>query len=584
MKKHYRTTLPLIALMTLSAMTGCEPHENSSEVSSDEEVITFKDTLLEAQPVKTLAVEETVTYEINRDILDMNYVQILLKLSGNVRGKFHYVNNIDAAQAVTEDFFIEGNETGDVVDFRQFFDAFRPQNINIIDKATGDYQEMSVGKFEKVLQSIEFANLEDAPITLEIKAVNISDRVIPEFDKEIYIESEELKVGMDLLTGGALTYLERKEYDGDTIDEVITEDGDIKIGVDYASRPEVQMEISSHVNLINIYDAGRQIQQSYYGSIGGHGLSEEERKSKDHGDGGTQNGYTRNISRTADRNGYYWPYNPVQGGDEVVNFSQIIDFRRTKDELYCKVRPLDWAGYESGGYGNPTNNRVTKSYMENWFRIQDGMLYATNRFIDWNGFYDLENIPAHNIEIPATYISQPLHIYQTYNGDQPYAEDLDERYGMLDRNDRLGPWKNGGYRSNQHTEDWFAWTNDEDFGVAVYIPGATYYSSGRSCVGTKMNSLSPEGLPLNIGAYDSSMAGDYRYNKSECENDSTSCYLRNTSYTAPVKAVKLKEYIPLEYTYVVAVDYVRVFREAFREIDALGIVKQFNEIGLNNWN
>lgn len=576
MKKQLFLSIPLLLLL-VGANTSCSSSTPEKKEDEKEEVITFSK-IKDGEPARSIAKGETTTFNVNVDLVSDNYLKLLCKTSGKVFGTFTYHNNAKPSQVITENFFIEASN--DVIDFRQFLDSFRPFNTK-----TNKQQSVGIDSegniIEKTLDSISIKNLEDSTITFELQEVDISDREIPNEKKEVYIEQDNLKVGMDLLTGGTLTYLEKTEYDGMSVDEIIDKNNQVQIGVGYADKAKT--EISSHVNLINIYDAGREIQQSYYAGIGGYGLTEEERKDLENGDGGTQNGYTRNISYTADKNGYYWPYNPVQGGDEKNNFSQVIDYRKTKNELYCKVRSLDWAGGKSGGHGNPDNNRVTQSYTENWYTIKDGMLFAKNRFIDWNGFTELNTINAHNIEMPATYISHPLHVYQCYNGSKPYAEELDKTIGKnaLDRQPSLGTWKNGGYQSGTHSEDWFAWTNDDDFGVGVYIPGANYYSSGRSVASTKIDAVNPENISVNAGALDSPMAAEFRYNKPKAESDYQSCYVKNTSYTAPVKAVKLKNYIPLEYEYVIAVDFVDIFRESFRDLHDN---KTIQNKGLDNWN
>lgn len=568
MKKQFYLSLPILFLL-VGLSSGCSSSNNDNPVDPEEK-ITFRTIKEGESPLQMSPLSET-EFPINVDLGSDNYIKLLVKTSGKILGKFTYHDTDNPSKIVNEEFFIEKSEQD--VDFRQFFDSFRPFN-------TKTNKQQSVGLFDKTLDKITIENLENEEISFELKEVAISDRVIPETEKQIYIEKDNLKVGMDLLTGGTLTYLEKTEYDGMSVDEIIDKNNQVQIGVGYAEK--AKSEISSHVNLINIYDAGREIQQSYYAGVGGYGLTEEERKDKENGDGGTQNNYTRNISYTADKNGYYWPYNPVQGGDERNNFSQVIDYRKTKDELYCKVRSLDWAGGKSGGYGNPDNNRLTKSYTENWYTIKDGLLYVKNRFVDWNGFTDLETVSGHNIEMPATYISHPLHVYQCYNGSNPYAEELDKTLGKnaLDRQPNLGAWKNGGYKSGTHSEDWFAWTNDDDFGVGVYIPGATYYSSGRSVASTKIDAVNPENVAVNSGAMDSPMAAEFRYNKPQVQSDYQSCYVKNTSYTAPVKAVTLKNYIPLEYQYVVAVDFVDIFRESFRTIHDN---KEILNEGLKNW-
>ncbi|MCQ3035878.1 MAG: hypothetical protein MJ248_06690 [Bacilli bacterium] len=555
MKKTTLCTLSAIAIFCLGSCSGKSTNTGSTNTntgsSEQKEEIKFFELLPGYKNTLKVPANGELSLEVNKDIADFNYLQLLTKCNQNFKGEFIYANSAKTTQVVSEEFFVEAST--EMNDFRQFLDAYRPT-------------KQAVGNFNKIFKSIKFKNITNEEIEIQFGGLNYSDREIPAEDKEVYIEKDQLKVGMDLLTGGTLTYLERTEYDGSSVDQVVDREGNVKIGLELEGTGQL---VTKHTNLINIFDAGRQIQQSYYASVGGYGTTEAEKTAKSNGDGGTQNGYTRNLCRTADPDGYYWPYNPVQGGDEKVNFSQIIDYQVTEDTLYAKVRALDWGASGSGGYGNPNENRVTKSYMENWFRIKDGLLYASNRFIDWNGFTDIDNIPAHNIEIPATYISHPLHNFVTYDGASPWTNDAN-----LDRQAKLGPWKNGSYQTRRHSEDWFGWVNDNDFGVGVYIPGATYYASGRSSASVNISDS------LNSGANNSKMAGIYKYNKPDCESDYQSCYVRNTNYTAPVKAVKLKNYIPLEYTYVVAVDYIKVFREQFKEIYNSGEVRN---TGLSNW-
>lgn len=560
MKKLIINQVSILATLCLSSCflfknSDSTDTNSTSSTNTESSYVEEKINFYELIPAKTSKIvvpaNGETSLEVNKDIGDFNYLQLLTKCNAHFKGEFVYANSSKTTQEVSEEFFVEASSQ--MNDFRQFLDAYRPG-------------KQSVGKFNKILKSVKFKNITNETIEIEFGGLNYSDRDIPEEDKEVYIEKDQLKVGMDLLTGGTLTYLERTEYDGSSVDQVVDREGNVKIGLDLEDTGQL---VTKHTNLINIFDAGRQIQQSYYASVGGYGTTEAEKTAKSNGDGGTQNGYTRNLCRTADSEGYYWPYNPVQGGDEKVNFSQIIDFSVTEDTLYAKVRALDWGASASGGYGNPSENRVTKSYMENWFHIKDGLLYASNRFIDWNGFTDIDSIPVHNIEMPATYIVHPLHNYVTYDGASPWTNDAN-----LDKQAKLSTWKTGSYQTRRHSEDWFGWVNDSDFGVGVYIPGATYYASGRSSSSVNISDS------LNSGANNSKMAGIYKYNKPDCESDYQSCYVRNTDYTAPVKAVRLKNYIPLEYTYVVAVDYVKVFREQFKDIYKSGEV---TNAGLSNW-
>jgi hypothetical protein len=59
-----------------------------------------------------------------------------------------------------------------------------------------------------------------------------------------------------------------------------------------------------------------------------------------------------------------------------------------------------------------------------------------------------------------------------------------------------------------------------------------------------------------------------------------SCYVQNTSYTAPTIHFKMENYVPLTYSYVVAVDTISNMRNIFQTIENSGSLK--NE-GLDVW-
>ena len=474
-------------------------------------------------------------------------MKLALYSNANLIGKFTYSNVENPSQVVEEDFFIE--PSAEKIEFKQFFDAFRGNGV---------------GLFKKHLISITLENVDERTAEVQLLEVSVTDREVPATEKEIYIEKENLKVGADLAMGGTLSYLEKTAWEDYTIDEIIDFNNNIYIGVN--AKEKAATHLSSSVNLINIHDAGREIQQAYYADIGG---------SMQKATG--ENGYDRRWSYTATREGYYWPYNPVQGGDEVCNLSQIIDYEQTEDLIYVKVRAMDWANgnarpeHKGDDYEEVKNGRTSKSYIENWYKIQDGMLYVDNRFVDWNGFTDMENIRSHTMEIPATYIVHPFNTYVCYTGNRPWS--LDDKTYDISAN-MLGWWDENAHINDHHPEDWFAWVNDEMFGVGLFIPDAGAYISGRN------DQYSHSALTNNKTAYQSKMANEYLYNKKAPTSEYTSCYVGNTSYTAPVANVKMKEYVPFSYTYVVAVDYLETMRSFFREISRAEII---NNEGLKAW-
>lgn len=103
---------------------------------------------------------------------------------------------------------------------------------------------------------------EKSEATFSLLGFSVFNRAVP--DREIYIENENYKLGIDLLWGGALSYLEDKNSDVEAVKVNNTVKVDSKASLRYNTE-----SISSNVNLINRYDTGRLVQQSYYGTASG---------------------------------------------------------------------------------------------------------------------------------------------------------------------------------------------------------------------------------------------------------------------------------------------------------------------------
>lgn len=461
--------------------------------------------LYSSDEANSIKPDETLTYEIDKELKDKNYIEIDVDTDVNLFGTIEYYNLADENQTNVEEFFIEGASEDT---FYQFLDNFRTNGS---------------GQFEKHLTKITLTNVSEEDGTVTVNKVAISDRSIDLTKAEVYVENEYLKVGMDLMCGGALTYLERLPQDDEVVQEVLDADGNVAIGLNYGDKDGAEL-LNESVNLINIYDRGREIQQSYYAIIG------------------EESGYTNGSYNGNDA----WPYNPVQGGDQYENMSQIIDYRVEDNLLYVKTRAMDWS----------LDNSTTKSYMENWYSLDEDMLYVTNRFIDWNGFEGESEIV--NNEMPAVYFAQAFDHIATYNGNNPWTNDT------LDIQNSVGKWTGDtAHRNTNPSEGWFAWVNEEHFGIGVYVPGIKSYVSGRSMPETSGS------IENNQNAYKSTMLTDYRPDPTSMY---ASCYVSNCSYTAPVLRTTMDWYVPLEYTYVIKVDNLEDIRRSFQTLDQSGAI------------
>lgn len=138
-----------------------------------------------------------------------------------------------------------------------------------------------------------------------------------------YLENDRFKVGIRLMWGGGINYIEDK-----------------------------QNTIVDLTNLVNQCDTGRLIQQSYYGT-------------------GANGEYTPGTF-----NNSTWSYNPVQGGDQYQNHSRLIDVVVNENSVYIKSQPQDWS----------LNNQITPSYMENTYMVYEDRIQVDNRFVDFSGW------------------------------------------------------------------------------------------------------------------------------------------------------------------------------------------------------
>ena len=294
----------------------------------------------------------------------------------------------------TEVFYLEA---GDGKFFTSYIDAY-------LDERTADAGEVTV-TCDRIVgdeTQIEGEFTFTADFTFD---------VAPVYAKETYFfENERYRVGVELAWGGGLSYL---------LDKTCTVPG---LG-----------------NLLNHFDTGRLVQQSYYGT----------------GDPPYVRGEFMGNS---------WVYNPVQGGDRGNNKSKLIETRVSEHEVYVKCRPRDW-GHDGGD---------TYSYMENWYRLDGDYLVVDNRFTDFSGWKH----PCNGQELPAFYTVSYLGDFHWYNGDRPWTDD---EMSMVDD---LPFWPDDWNKCTflfqpGNTETWAAFTDKDGYGLGLYVPNVTRWVAGR---------------------------------------------------------------------------------------------------------
>ena len=217
-----------------------------------------------------------------------------------------------------------------------------------------------------------------------------------------------------------------------------------KVGVELAWGGGLTVIIDKHApngleNLLNRFDTGRLVQQSYYGT-------------------------NQPPFVCGEFMGCVWSYNPVQGGDRSNAKSKLVDLKISSDRVYIKCRPRDW-GHEAW---------YTPSYMENTYILDGDIIRVDNRFTDFSGWEH----PVAGQEVPAFYTISYLDNFWFYDGDKPWQnDDLSVRRDLI-----FWPedWPRHRFPLPQgEKEPWCAWTDINDWGIGLYVPNIDGYVGGR---------------------------------------------------------------------------------------------------------
>lgn len=352
--------------------------------------------------------DNAVLYDFGNVKTDwFNYFGIKYKSDSYTAGVITYINK--SAKTYTEEFFLEPSENGV---FYSFID-------NILDK----------NKANKI-SFLAFIPLDKESGSFSLEGIGVFNREIP--DREIYVQNDEYKLGVDLLWGGALSYLE----DLDSNVEAVKIDGRIFVDSNASERYNSK-SVNSNVNLINRHDTGRLVQQSYYGTAGGRYVCGEYMGNK-------------------------WNYNPVQGGNQFDEASKIVDIIVSDNSLYVKCRPLDWA---------KSADDITPSYMEATYTLKKNIIDVSCRFVDFSGYESVTTTQ----EMPAFYCIEPFNRFVYYGGSSPWTSDENLSY-----ENKLIFWPDAGYPNFYSTENWAAFIGeyDDSFGIGIYVPSEPAFLAG----------------------------------------------------------------------------------------------------------
>jgi len=194
-------------------------------------------------------------------------------------------------------------------------------------------------------------------------------------------------------------------------------------------------------NLINRYDRGRLIQQSYYA---GNLLDR------------TTNGQHAVWSP--------WTWNPIQGGDCSGKASEVLEVGTTEfgDALFTRTVPLLW---------DMQTGEKAQCVMDQWNAFEPGMsnvVRVTCRFVVDRDEDDLwPNIIKRDQELPACYFIRSLSKVVSYTGSNPWSDDAVSE---------LSYTPGTAWSKADPSEHWMAIVDPaNDTGVGLYSPVETRY-------------------------------------------------------------------------------------------------------------
>lgn len=215
-----------------------------------------------------------------------------------------------------------------------------------------------------------------------------------------YMDNGVVRVGVDLSMGGVITYLSRS---------------------------------SDSYNVINSFDLGREVQQSYYAGPTPYGNASPDWAN--------------------------WPWNPIGAGDAYGNRSVVTSSRNDGRTLYVRTIPKQWA----------LNNVACECFFETWITLDGSAVNMRYRLTNHRG--DLTAYDAYGQELPAVYTIGALYRIFTYDAAAPFTGDSIREVPFVPG----PPWQR-----LTPTENWVALVNDSGWGLGVLNRETNVFLAGFS--------------------------------------------------------------------------------------------------------
>ncbi len=179
---------------------------------------------------------------------------------------------------------------------------------------------------------------------------------------------------------------DRPQLSGTTLD---LDNGIIRVraGLDYGGAITYLSVSNQDRNLINNWDRGRQVQQSYYA---GHSLD--------------RRGEGQHPAWSP------WPWNPIGAGDAYGNRPQVLSSSNDGSTIHVEIIPLLW----------DMNNEPAECTLETWISLEGKTVHVRNRLATHRTDTKWDVVPLHQ-EVPAVYTIGDLDQLYSYDGPAPFT-------------------------------------------------------------------------------------------------------------------------------------------------------------------
>lgn len=434
----------------------------------------------------------------------------------------------------TEQFFLEPSSNfgeSETPKFTSFIDGYLEKEIDGAGQTTAINSHTRSG-----IASITFTPLDNKAGSIDLLSITTSmaTQIASAADTIKYFSDTQFKVGVDILNGGVVSELyalnsnvvarvyEHKDTEGNITYETKVDYKENLSDTGYISE-------STEVNLINTYDTGRYLQQSYYGT--------------------SEKPYEQGYYNRAD-----WNYNPVQGGNVANEASKVLDYEIGSNYIYIKARPLDWSKWsdehaESCSHEDSHTEAcwgdeyITDTYVEAKYVFEDGVIKTYCRMVDYSGYPSAQTTQ----ELPAFYTIEPLNhfVYNDVTEEEAWIiqnlqYDESPEFWGISQDYKNAHYSDGSFDANvdvaEHWAAFMASESSNSFGIGLYTPETTNFYYG--CY--------PQIYAESLSNGTFTQTNNLNYRHAETINPATE---DDSSYIAPIGVRTFESYKPTEYMY-----------------------------------